>query len=196
MVGIKKKIGIFAGMLACLAVITACGGPGSDVTGTAIGWHFQGIDCLSCHNVDLTEERRLAIAGTFFLNPALTDTYDLSNVCNGPLRIQLLDFTFRPKYDSKDYEDPNSRGYKGKGNMFILKRKLASITGNYFIRVLTEDGVQLAQSLTPHSFTSSFDKANPADLMNRYSCNACHSRNPSGGAAGGIYAQTNINRCQ
>ena len=100
------------------------------------------------------------------------------------------------KYDSKDYEDPNSRGYKGKGNLFILKRKLASLTGTYFIRILTEDGVRLAQSLTPHSFTSSFDKINPADLMNRYSCNACHSKNPLGGATGGIYAQTNVNRCQ
>lgn len=184
------------GTIVCAMSIAACGGNGSDVTGTAVGWHFQGIDCLSCHNIDLSEEKRLTVAGTVFLSPVVGDTYDLSNVCNGPLRLQFLDFSLNVKYDSKDYEDPGSRGYKGKGNIFILKRKLASLNGTYFIRILSEDGAQLAQSLTPHSFTASFDNLNPADLSNRFSCNACHSRNPSSGAIGGIYAQDNVNKCQ
>lgn len=196
MVGLRKKIGIFAGMLACLAVITACGGLGSDVTGTAIGWHFQGIDCLSCHNVDLISQKHQLVAGTLFKNTVISDTYDLSNVCNVPLRVQFLDFNFRVKLDSRDYEDSASRGYRGMGNLFILMRMLDTLQGSYFIRILSEDGVKLAQSVTPHSFTSSFDKSNPADLMNRYSCNACHSRNPVAGATGGIYAQTNVNKCQ
>lgn len=191
-----KRIVNIMGTIACAMSIAACGGNGSDVTGTAVGWHFQGIDCLSCHNVDLSEEKRLTVAGTVFLNPAVGDTYDLSNVCNGPMRIQFLDTSFNVKYDSINYEDQSSRGYKGKGNIFILKRKLASLNGIYFIRILSEDGVQLAQSLTPHSFTAYFDSLNPSDLNNRYSCNACHSKNPSGGAVGGIYAQDNVNKCQ
>lgn len=196
MVGIRGKSGILKGLLLCVALMAACGGPGSDVTGTAIGWHFQGIDCLSCHNVDLTSQRHQLVAGTFFKNTVLGDTYDLSNVCNTPLRVQFLDFNFRVKLDSRDYEDSASRGYRGMGNLFILMRMLDTLQGSYFIRILSEDGVKLAQSVTPHSFTSSFDKSNPADLMNRYSCNACHSRNPVAGATGGIYAQTNVNKCQ
>lgn len=183
-------------MLVGAVSLAACGTPGSDVTGTAIGWHFQGIDCLSCHNVDLTAERQHTVAGTVFLSPVVSDSYDLSNACGGVLRIQLLDAGLNLVHDSKNYEDPGSRGYKGKGNVFILKRTLASLNGDYFIRIVSEDGTLLAQSGTLHSFVSSFNRLSPADLLNRYSCNACHSKNPSGGAAGGIYVQTNANKCQ
>lgn len=174
-------------------MLSACGG-GTDI-GSGTGWHFQGRDCLSCHNVDLTAERHLTVGGTLFLSPAVNSVDDLNNACNASLRLQFLDAGFNVVYDSVNYDDPNSKGYNGRGNLFILARRLASLQGLYFIRVMLGDGTMLAQS-GPHSFTSSFDKGNPADLANRYSCNSCHSTNPLNGAPGLMFATLNSDKCK
>lgn len=187
----KKNISLLLAILFA-ASLSACGG--TDVGNIVAGWHFQGRDCLSCHMVDLQAQRHLTVAGTVFKAPSVNDLDDLNNVCNGNLRLQFLDTGMRVAFDSQDYEDQNSKGYKGKGNIFILNRKLASIQGLYFIKLLAEDGTLLAQSGI-HQFTSSFDRNNPADINNRYSCNACHSLSPSGTAPGLIYPTINTNRC-
>lgn len=188
---LRKKIYLLL-LIIFAASFSACGG--TDVGNITAGWHFQGRDCLSCHMVDLQAQRHLTVAGTVFKSASVNDLDNLDNVCNGALRLQFLDTSLNTAIDSKDYEDQGSKGYKGKGNVFILNRKLASIQGLYFIRILAEDGTQLAQSGI-HQFTSSFDKNNPADISNRYSCNACHSLSPSGGAPGLIYPTSNTNKC-
>lgn len=187
----RKKITLLLVILFA-ASFSACGG--TDVGNVTAGWHFQGRDCLSCHMVDLQAQRHLTVAGTVFKSASVSDLDNLDNVCNGTLRLQFLDTSLNTAIDSKDYEDQNSKGYKGKGNVFILNRKLASLQGMYFIKLLAEDGTQLAQSGI-HQFTTSFDKNNPSDINNRYSCNACHSLSPSGGAPGLIYPTSNTNKC-
>lgn len=189
---ILKKGIYFLALLMFSASLSACGG--TDVGNITAGWHFQGRDCLSCHMVDLQAQRHLTVAGTVFKTPSVTDLDNLNNVCNGNLRLQFLDTSLNVAFDSRDYEDQASKGYKGKGNVFILNRKLASLQGVYFIKILTEDGTQLAQSGI-HQFTASFDKNNPADLTNRYSCNACHSLTPAGTAPGLIYPTSNTDKC-
>lgn len=191
MKAIKKGIRLFV-VLMFTVISAACGTKSGDADS---GWHFQGRDCLSCHNVDLAADRHLTIGGTVFLSPDAGDIDDLSNVCNGSLRIQLLDTDSNVIYDSINYDDPGSKGYKGKGNIFILKRKLASLQGYYYINIVSADGTTIAQS-GMHTFTSSFDKTNPADMSNRYSCNACHSTTPVNGAPGLIYAAVYTDKCK
>ena len=157
------------------------------------GWHFQGRDCLGCHNVDLQRERHLLVAGTLFKGKEVQDPDDLSLACGGKLYLQLLDKSFNTIYDSRDYRDDNSRGTRGKGNLFILLRKLNYLNGEYYVRIITEDGTTVAQSATLHRFTdiNSYDpRKNPYDSANRFSCNTCHRfPDPQGGAPGWLYPQ-------
>ena len=162
------------------------------------GWHFQGRNCLACHNVDLKGEKHLLVAGTLFRSSNVGNPDDMASVCEGELYIQLLDSSYNVVYDSRNYRDPNSKGYKGKGNLFILKRLLSDITGEYYLRIIDSNGTTLAQSTTLHTFTSIFGfdpRQNPADASNRFSCNACHRYpNPEGGAPGFLYP--NVNPCR
>ena len=164
------------------------------------GWHFQGRNCLACHNVDLKPERHLLVAGTMFKQFNVENPDDLSKVCKGEFYLQFVDQNGNVIYDSRDYKDPNSRGYRGQGNVFILMRKLGYISGNYYVRIIDKDGLTIAQSSTLHTFTdiNSYDpRTNPTDPSNRFSCNTCHTYpNPKGGAPGRIYPQFNLNLCK
>ncbi len=196
-------------LLLSAIVLVACGGEeegeeeGNEVSVVEKqGWHFQGRNCLGCHNVDFKPERHLLLAGTVFKTATAGNPDDMAQVCGGELYIQLLDSSYNIVYDSRNYRDPNSKGYRGKGNVFILKRLLSDITpyGGYYVRVITKDGTTLAQSLTQHLFNgiSSYDpRGNPADANNRFSCNTCHAYpNPQGGAPGYLYPQFNANLCK
>ncbi len=155
------------------------------------GVHFQGRDCLLCHNVDLGPDRHLTVAGTVFKreNP---DVNQMDDACGGNLRIQFLDGNRSVRFDSGDDEESNAKGNKGKGNVFILQRILASLRGEYDVRILSENGVTLAESDEPHRFQSQFDPAFPADSDNTHSCNACHSTQPVEGVAGPISVRSGL----
>lgn len=163
------------------------------------GWHFQGRNCLACHNVDLQKDRHLLLAGTLFKGKDVQNPDDISSVCGGKLYVQLVDRFFNVVHDSRNYRDDNSRGIRGKGNLFILTRKLSHLKGDYYVRIITENGTTIAQSATLHKFTdiNSYDpRKNPYDSANRFSCNTCHKfPNPQGGAPGWIYPQ-NASLCK
>ena len=189
-------------LLLLSSILLSCGGDEGEATGPQVqGWHFQGRNCLACHNVDLKPERHLLIAGTVFKSATASDPDDMSQVCGGELHLQLLDGSYNVVFDSRNYKDPNSRGYRGKGNVFVLKRVFPDVTpGDYYVRIIDSNGTTLAQSTTLHAFTSilGFDpRENPTDPRNRFSCNACHRYpNPQGGAPGFIYPQFNPHLCR
>ena len=161
------------------------------------GWHFQGRDCLACHNVDLQESKHLLFGGTLYKEKSVVNQDDLNNVCGGDYIINYLDNNSNIVYSSKDYIDVNSKGNKGKGNLFILKRELPLISwGSYTIEVTTQDGTTMAKSGPTHSFTSQgYDINTPVDYANRVSCNACHIK---GGEQPPIYVNFTANQtlCQ
>ncbi len=166
---LKKQNIIFTTTLALL--FTACT---SDVI-KENGHHFQGRDCLSCHNVDLENEKHLGFGGSVFTTNAL-DPDDKSTYCNKPLFVQFLDSNGDIAFDSNDTNKLSDPGFKGVGNFFTLIRNDTVPSGSYTMRVYASDGTTIKQSSnTSHTFTSKFDKDNPQDSNNRYSCNACHS---------------------
>ena len=142
------------------------------------GWHFQGRDCLACHNVDLQDERHLVFAGTIYKNENEVNTDDLNNVCGGELFVELLNPS-RTKllYSSKNYIDPNSKGNRGKGNIFILQRMFSPniLTGKIAIEIADTSGNVLTSYI--HEFSGEkYDPAKPIDRDNRISCNSCHAK--------------------
>ena len=167
----------------------SCGGSGSN--SSVQGWHFQGRNCLACHNVDLKPEKNLLVGGTIFKALNVQNPDNLSEICTGPVYIQFLDQNYNVVYDSRNYVAQGSKGYKGKGNFFILKRLLNYLSGSYYVRLIDEKGNTLAQSLTLHTFTdieSYKPREKPVDYTNRFSCNTCHTYpDPQGGAPGFIY---------
>ena len=178
----KKKM-IFLFIVALSLILSGCGndeGSGASESNTTAtqGWHFQGRDCLACHNVDLATEEHLLIGGTLYKNQSVQNQDDLNETCGGEIVVNFYDNPFAtvPSYSSSDYKDVNSKGYKGKGNLFILQRKLGLISaGDYYIELATTNGDVLADRYL-HKFSSqSYDINNPIDWTNRVSCNACHS---------------------
>ncbi len=190
-------------LLASAVAVASCGGSDSfSLSEAEQGWHFQGQHCLGCHNVDLKPSRHLLMAGTVFKSPNVENPKDLSASCKARLFVQLLNEKYEVVYDSRDFYDRNSAGYLGSGNIFILRRLLSDITpyGGYYVRVIDSEGNSLAQSQSLHSFSGihNYDpRRNPADPLNRFSCNACHRYpDPQGGAPGFIYPQMNANLCK
>jgi len=165
---------------------------------TKQGFHMSGRDCLACHNYDLQNVRHLTIGGTVFKDINIKDVNNVNNLCGGNLKVKFIDASNPSNIiDSTNYEDPNSKGYKGKGNIFILSRNLPNIQGNYYVQITDENNNVIAVSTQPHNFISGYyDITNPSDIANRYSCNACHSVSPKGGAPGVIYPNTNANLCK
>jgi len=150
------------------------------------GWHMQGRDCLACHNYDLEENKHLTIGGTVYKTASVTDPDDLSNVCGGEIYVRFVNPGTGEIIDSRDYVDEDSKGYLGKGNIFILARLYPVLQGEYIVQIIDKNNNILATSGT-HYFQTGYDINNPTDPLNRYSCNACHSVNPKGGAPSVIY---------
>jgi len=155
---------------------------GSATAATTSGWHFQGRDCLACHNVDLATDRKLVLAGTLFKNATATDfnnSQELTDSCNADLALQFVrNIDFSVAYSTADSYDANSKGYKGQGNIFGLARVANSTppTGDYLMRVVDRvSGINLAQSTAVHKFSgASYDITNSADATNQIACNTCH----------------------
>lgn len=140
--------------------------------------HYQGKDCMTCHK---NGEHQILLAGTVFF------AYNSATPCSGA-SLQFMDPTNSAViYDTTNYY---SKGVNGIGNFYI--RKTSVPTGSYFMRIISADGLTLAQSGAPHTFSGN---KTTTDLNNRYSCNACHAAVPSNGAAGPIYVQKNVNKC-
>lgn len=158
------------------------------------GWHFQGRDCLSCHNSDLKEDKSLLVGGTLFRSSNVSDIDDMSQVCGGDFVINFLDSSYATQISSKDYENKKSAGYNAKGNIFIISKYLDTINGDYYVQIADrESSKTLAISGVLHSFNGSYSNANSSDDNNRNTCNSCHIK---GGTASPIYVQVNKNLCE
>ena len=147
------------------------------VTAADRGFHFQGRDCLACHNYDLQQERHLVVAGTVFKRSSVSDVDDLTNSCNADLVINFTDGGGNIVYSTADYYDPDSKGYKGQGNLFLLDRLFNTTLNGTYNLMIVEKSSGLTLALGPdHEFSG-----------------ACHH---NGGKTAPIYVQTNLNLCQ
>ncbi|WP_420266775.1 hypothetical protein [Candidatus Magnetominusculus dajiuhuensis] len=220
---------------ACHMLVPSGGAPGLLYPNMA---HYQGKDCLQCHNAatsarsigivpghavtaprpnttpapwsatgmfpppvhsgvvmhsiaDSSSTRALTVGGTLYLSAT-----DSNNVCVSSLRLQLLDDNSTAVYDTATYTNAGISGNYGKGNFAIMLLSLASLKGSYFTRILAPDGTILAASALKHDFTTSYSSGTPTDLLNRYSCNACHNTTPQNSAPGLLYPNVNSAKCQ
>jgi len=189
---------IYTLLFASLFLLSGCGedeASEDSVATAAQGWHYPGRDCLACHNLDLGVDKHLLLAGTVYKDSNVTNQDDINNVCGGELLVEILDSSFNPVYNSKEFKDSSSSGYNGKGNIFILQRKLRLLSaGTYALRITDANGTIMAVSNSSHKFTSQdYDINSPADWDNRLSCNSCHR---VGGATDPLYIQVNKTLCQ
>ena len=169
-------------------------GEDESVADDETGWHFQGRDCLACHNVDLGVDKNLVLGGSVFKSAGVTDFEDIENACDADLAIEFINEDYSVAYSSADYYDGDSKGYKGRGNVFLLDRLFnSSLNGGYKIRIVDRlTGVSVAQSSTIHDFSGAeFDIDNADDTNNRISCNACH-----GVSTAPMYVQYNETLCK
>lgn len=155
----------------------------------AQGWHFPGRDCLACHNVDLASDKNLLIGVTLYKDNNITDVDDMNEVCGGEFVINFLDnFNGAIQVSSKDYEDVDSSGYQGKGNIFILSRKLDTLNGDFYIEIVEKTtNNPIAVSYTSHKISTAINDEN------QNSCNSCHRKD---GKKAPIYAKNNSTLCK
>ena len=197
----RKKI-IFLFIVTLSLIVSGCGEDEGSATNesntTAQGWHFQGRDCLACHNVDLQDSEHLLVGGTLYKDQNVSNQDDINNVCGGEIVVNFYDPNnlLTPIYSSADFKDVNSKGYKGKGNLFILQRELGVLSsGDYFIELTTTSGAVLADKYR-HTFSSQpYDINNPSDWGNRVSCNACHSSQQHAKAYP-LYVTSSVSLCK
>ncbi|MDA3946599.1 MAG: hypothetical protein PF439_07975 [Helicobacteraceae bacterium] len=189
-----------AAMIVLAIFFAGCEEEGEEGTTTAVtaadrGWHFPGRDCLACHNYDLQSERHLVTAGTLFKSQTVADVDDLANICNADLVMNFTDSGGNIVYSTADYYDPDSKGYKGQGNVFLLDRLFnASLNGTYNILIVEKSsGLTLAAGIDHEFNGGQYSIDSSVDDSNRLSCNACHQ---NGGETDPLYVQTNLNLCQ
>lgn len=146
----------------------------SSESGRVSGTHFQGKDCLLCHNVDLKKSAHLSFGATLFQEvPNESNDETLEILCNIPLFLQLTNNS-DVIYDSRKTNDVTDPGFNGDGNIFSLIEKQAIPSGAYRINIINKDGDVIKSTNTAHLFSEKYDPENPADSKNQYSCNACH----------------------
>ena len=178
-------------MLVAAFMLVGCSDENSE---TASGWHFQGRDCLSCHNTNLKEQKNLLVGGTLYRSSTVNDVDSISEVCDADFVVNFLDSSYATQISSKDYEDIESAGYEGKGNVFVLSKYLDTLNGDYYMQIVDRTtNKTLAQSTALHSFNSSYSNANSTDVNNQNSCNSCHAK---GGVTMPIHVQVNQNLCK
>ena len=172
-----KYFSIFASVVFFLV------GCGDDSDPASTGVHFQGRDCLSCHNKDLAEDSHLSIGGTVY-RTATSNKNNLNEACAERLHIEFDS----PALSTKSVNPVDSAGFNGRGNVFALIKDMP-ITGTYNMRIVQDDGTVLATS-GAHPYLGGFDVNNPSDINNRYSCNTCHQAPPNNlnGAPGLLFA--------
>ena len=167
-------------IVAVVAVLfIGCGGSSTDRDSS---FHFQGRDCLSCHNYDLKPDKHLSIAGTLYKSADVIDAEE--NLVDKKIYVQLLD---RDKNVIIDTSTDKKGSFFATGNFFVLAKEQGDINGDYLVRLIDENGNVLAFSSSFHSFSSNFDKDSPDDTNNRYSCNSCHTIPAKGGTIGRLY---------
>lgn len=191
-----KWFGLFMMAMTWL-LFSGCGseeGEGA-VASAPQGWHFQGRDCLACHNTDLGENKQLLYGATLYKTPGEGDRNDLAQMCGGEFVVNFLDSAYTVQVSSADYETPGSKGYQGKGNLFVLQRELGSLQGDYYVQIADKkSGLTLAQSTALHSFNGAdYSVESLMDINNRRACNACHNE---GGMSSRIFVQINSDICQ
>ena len=174
-----------------ILLFSGCGG-GENASNSNTSFHFQGRDCLSCHNIDLHESQNLTLGGTLYKSFDVNDSDNISEICNKKMNVHLVDDSGNIVIDTSLTQDKNSSGFFGTGNFFVLNRTLSSITGNYIVRIVDEQSNLLATSSLAHDFSSEFNKDTPSDTFNRYSCNSCHNQPAQGGAPGRLFANKNL----
>ena len=181
----------FLALITSILLFSGCGGGDStNNKSTQTDWHYQGRDCLSCHNVDLKESKHLTFGGTIYKRIDINNSDDLDQVCDTTVKLLLMDTSGNIIVDTSLTQDKNSSGFLGKGNFFVLKRDLPSITGRYIVKIVNDQN-KLITSSTIHSFNTEFNKEKPADNSNRYSCNSCHNIPSKNRAPGRLYAYDN-----
>jgi len=159
---------------------------------TEAGSHYQNIDCLLCHNGQLTADKHLTYGGTLYLDNASAAT-DFSKMCKEQVYIQMENGG-TVSYDGRDTVQTSDSGALGKGNLY-LEKSIGNIpTGSYNMRLILGNGTLLAKSGI-HQFNGTYNTLNSADTNNRYSCNACHSTSPTGGASGLMVVDQNLSLC-
>jgi len=154
-----------------LLILAGC----SSESGRADGAHFQGKDCLHCHNVDLKETSHLAFGATLFQEEPNEENYeDPEMFCNIPLYLQLKKVDSSIVYDSRQTNTTDDPGFNGEGNIFALLQKQMIPNGSYLVSIVNKSGDILLDSSAMHSFNGSYHPEKTDDDSNRYSCNACH----------------------
>jgi len=140
-------------------------------------FHFQGQDCLHCHNVDLQQSSHLNIGATVYSETGDSFESNITQVyCTKPLFVQLIDINNTVVLDTNTSNHIGDPGFNGKGNIFSLNRKEQIPTGQYNIKIVDSNGSEIIEkSLELHQFSGTYDPDVPNDSDNRYSCNACHS---------------------
>ena len=124
--------------------------------------HFQGTDCLKCHNTDLTEEHNLKVGLSIFYKENQEDKN-----CNSSLYLRFTDSN--RTLISTDFENQDIRN--NNGNIYILSRYLKNLSGNFNLSIVDDNNNTVLSS----SFNHSFNNKDYTDDNNRYSCNYCHS---------------------
>jgi hypothetical protein len=158
------------------------------------GSHYQNKDCLQCHNGRLEEEEHLRYGGTLYLD-ASSHPDDLSKICKEPVFVQfesMIDNSII--YDGRDDFSAKDSGALGKGNIYLKKDDGTVPSQTAYMRLILDNGTLVARSGV-HSFSDAYTTINSADSANRYSCNACHSVSPNGGAAGLMVVNQNLSFC-
>ena len=139
------------------------------------GQHFQGQDCLHCHNVDLKKSSHLSFGATLFQEEPNTDNYDkLSTYCNIPMFLKLVKRDGTTVFDSRATNDVSDSGFNGYGNVFGLLQSKTIPTGEFLINIINREGDVILDSGLEHQFSTNYNPENPDDTLDRYSCNACH----------------------
>ena len=178
-------------LLSLLLLFSGCGSSEELENSVSVkGSHFQGRDCVACHNLDLQQKRRLFVGGTLFKDKN-SSTESLDNTCSSDLVLNFLDANGTKIFSSEDYD---GKGLKGRGNLFLLERLTPPSSGSYIMQITTKSGVELAKSLAPHTFNAdNYTLSSAKSSENRRSCNACH--NSVNGTQPPLYVQKNSNLC-
>ena len=162
---------VYAAALAVL-LFTGCGGDStSDPASTGV--HFQGRDCLSCHNKDLAPSSHLTMGGTVYKS-ATSNINNLNETCSELLHIEFGSLIL----STKRANAVDAAGFNGRGNVFAFIKDMP-ITGTYEVSIVKDDGSFVLASTIDHPFMGGFDENNPSDTNNRYSCNTCHQAPPN-----------------
>ena len=182
------KLTLLSSLILMMLILNSCNDSESD--STSKGLHFQGRDCIACHNIDLQKEKHLIIGGTLFKNTLPSNGENLNTLCDEEMIINFLDENNLSKVVHHSISS-SSKGNKGKGNFFMLQRENQAISGEYIMQIVNKKGTILAQSNRDHDFNTIL--INDADPENRYSCNSCHTSEKGGFTTPMI---SNKNNCQ